>query len=148
VALLEGTPFRLDHARSLVELGSTLRRANQRSDARVPLVAGLRLAYQCGAQRLTQRAQRELQAAGGRRPRLSTTGRDALTASELRVVELAASGATNTEIAQELYVSLKTVETHLSRSYLKLGLAGSGSRARLVRVLDETPAATIRRSLS
>jgi DNA-binding CsgD family transcriptional regulator len=148
VALLDGTPFRLDHARSLVELGSTLRRANQRSDARAPLVAGLRLAYQCGAQRLTRRAQRELQAAGGRRPRLSTTGRDALTASELRVVELAASGATNTEIAQELFVSLKTVETHLSRSYLKLGLAGSGSRARLVRVLDETPATAVRRSSS
>jgi hypothetical protein len=53
---------------------------------------------------------------------------------------LAPSGATNTEIAQELYVSLKTVETHLSRAYLKLGLAGSGSRARLVRVLDEASA--------
>lgn len=148
VALLDDTPFRLDHARSLVELGSTLRRANQRSDARAPLVAGLRLAYQCGAQRLTRRAQQELQSAGGRRPRLSTSGRDALTASELRVVELAASGATNTEIAQELYVSLKTVETHLSRSYLKLGLAGSGSRARLVRVLDETTAATVTLSSS
>ncbi|HEX3834229.1 MAG TPA: LuxR C-terminal-related transcriptional regulator, partial [Solirubrobacteraceae bacterium] len=140
VALLDATPSRLDHARSLVELGGVLRRANQRSDARAPLVAGLRLAYQCGAQRLTRRAQQELQAAGGRRPRLSTTGRDALTASELRVVRLAASGATNTEIAQELYVSLKTVETHLSRSYLKLGLAGSGSRARLVLVLDEASA--------
>ena len=103
-------------------------------------MAGLRLAYQCGAQRLTRRAQQELQAAGGRRPRLSTSGRDSLTASELRVVRLAASGATNTQIAQELYVSLKTVETHLSRSYLKLGLAGSGSRARLVRVLDEASA--------
>ncbi len=140
VALLDGSPTRLEHARSLVELGSALRRANQRSDARAPLVAGLRLAYQCGAQRLTRRAQQELQAAGGRRPRLSTSGRDSLTASELRVVRLAASGATNTQIAQELYVSLKTVETHLSRSYLKLGLAGSGSRARLVRVLDEASA--------
>jgi DNA-binding CsgD family transcriptional regulator len=140
VALLDATPSRLDHARSLVELGAALRRANHRTDARGPLVAGLRLAYQCGAQRLTRRAQQELQAAGGRRPRLWTTGRDALTASELRVVRLAASGATNTEIAQELYVSLKTVETHLSRSYLKLGLAGSGSRARLVLVLDEASA--------
>jgi DNA-binding CsgD family transcriptional regulator len=137
VALLEDCPARLEHARSLVELGGALRRANQRSDARSPLVAGLRLAHQCGAQRLSRRAQQELQAAGGRRPRLSTTGRDALTASELRVVNLAVSGATNTEIAQELYVSLKTVETHLSRAYLKLGLAGSGSRGRLLRVLEE-----------
>jgi DNA-binding CsgD family transcriptional regulator len=137
VALLEDAPARLEHARSLIELGGALRRANQRSDSRMPLVAGLRLAHRCGAQRLSRRALQELQSAGGRRPRLSTTGRDALTASELRVVNLAASGVTNTEIAQELYVSLKTVETHLSRAYLKLGLAGSGSRGRLLRVLEE-----------
>ncbi len=140
VALLEDSPARLEHARSLVELGSALRRANRRADARGPLVAGLQLAYACGAHRLTKRAQQELQAAGGRRPRLSATGRDSLTASELRVVRLAAAGATNTEIAQELYVSLKTVETHLTRSYLKLGLAGTGSRGRLADVLGEAAA--------
>jgi DNA-binding CsgD family transcriptional regulator len=136
VAVLEGSPARLERARSLVELGSALRRANQRTDARAPLVAGLRLAYQCGAQRLVHRAQRELQAAGGRRPRIATSGRDSLTASELRTAELAAAGATNIEIAQELYVSLKTVETHLSHAYAKLGLAGIGSRARLAQVLE------------
>jgi DNA-binding CsgD family transcriptional regulator len=65
------------------------------------------------------------------------TGRDALTASELRVAELAASGASNAEIVQGLFVSLKTVETHLSHAYAKLGLAGSGSRARLTAALDE-----------
>jgi DNA-binding CsgD family transcriptional regulator len=134
VAVLEESPARLERARSLVELGSALRRSNHRSDARAPLVAGLRLAYQCGAQRLVHRAQRELQASGGRRPRIATSGRDSLTASELRTVELAAAGATNIEIAQELYVSLKTVETHLSHAYAKLGLAGAGSRARLARV--------------
>ncbi len=137
VALLKDSPARLELARSLVELGSALRRANQRSDARRPLVDGLRLAHACGAHRLSRRAVQELQASGGRRPRLSANGRDALTASELRVVQLAASGATNTEIAQELYISPKTVETHLSRAYLKLGLAGSGSRGRLPRVLKE-----------
>jgi DNA-binding CsgD family transcriptional regulator len=140
VALLEGSPARLEHARSLVELGGALRRANQRSDARGPLGEGMRLAHVCGAHRLTQRAKQELQAGGGRRPRLSIHGRDALTASELRVVKLASSGATNTEIAQELYVSLKTIETHLSHSYLKLGLAGSGSRGRLAEVLERATA--------
>jgi DNA-binding NarL/FixJ family response regulator len=44
---------------------------------------------------------------------------------------LAADGASNPEIAQQLFVSLKTVETHLYRAYSKLGLAGSGSRGRL-----------------
>jgi DNA-binding NarL/FixJ family response regulator len=140
VALLQDSPAQLEHARSLVELGSALRRANQRVEARGSLVAGLQLAYACGAQRLTARAQQELQAGGGRRPRFSTTGRDSLTASELRVVKLAASGATNTDIAQELYVSLKTVETHLTRAYVKLGLAGTGSRGRLAHLLREATA--------
>jgi DNA-binding NarL/FixJ family response regulator len=64
-----------------------------------------------------------------------TTGRDALTASELRVAELAAAGATNAEIAQQLYVSVKTIETHLSHTYDKLALAGPGSRAKLTKAL-------------
>ena len=137
VAVLEGSPERLEHARSLVELGAALRRANQRLEARKPLTAGATLAHACGAPRLTRRAREELRAAGGRRPHLYRRGIDALTASELRVAQLAASGATNADIAQELYVSLKTVETHLSSTYSKLGLAGPGSRARLAQVLGE-----------
>jgi DNA-binding CsgD family transcriptional regulator len=140
VDVLEGSPARLDHARSLVELGSALRRANRRVDARSLLVRGLELAHACGAHRLTQRARQELHAAGGRRSRIATSGRESLTASELRVVRLAAAGATNTQIAQELYVSLKTVETHLSHAYVKLGLAGLGSRGRLAHVLEERSA--------
>ncbi len=136
VVMLEHSPAPLEHARSLVELGSALRRANQRRDSRSPLVDGYRLAHRCGAQRLVGRAEDELKAAGGRRPRRSVTGRDALTASELRVVNLAASGATNPEIAQELFVSLKTVETHLSRAYGKLGLMGAGARRKLTAALQ------------
>ncbi|MDQ6745886.1 MAG: LuxR C-terminal-related transcriptional regulator, partial [Actinomycetota bacterium] len=135
VALLTDSPARLEHARSLVALGSELRRANRPTRARGPLTAGLDLAYACGATRLSERAQQELLAAGGRRRRRSTSDRDSLTASELRIAELAAGGAANAEIAQTLYISLKTVETHLSRVYAKLGLAGSGSRARLVDAL-------------
>jgi DNA-binding NarL/FixJ family response regulator len=135
VALLEASPARLEEARSLVAFGSALRRANRRTQARHPLMAGLELAYACGATRLYERAQQELLAAGGRRRRNSISDRDSLTSSELRVAKLAAGGAANAEIAQTLYVSLKTVETHLSRVYAKLGLAGSGSRARLVTAL-------------
>jgi DNA-binding NarL/FixJ family response regulator len=68
---------------------------------------------------------------GGRARPFAATGRDALTASELRVARLAADGASNPEIAQELYVTLKTVETHLYNTYTKLGLSGRGSRKRL-----------------
>ena len=68
---------------------------------------------------------------------MARSGREALTASELRVARLAADGATNAEIAQELYVSTKTIETHLSHVYAKLGLAGQGSRGRLVDELEQ-----------
>lgn len=54
----------------------------------------------------------------------------------MHVARLAAQGASNPEIAQELFVSLKTVETHLSSAYRKLGLSGQGSRDRLGEVLD------------
>jgi DNA-binding CsgD family transcriptional regulator len=50
------------------------------------------------------------------------TGRDALTASERRVAERAADGMANREIAQELFLSVKTVEMHLGRTYRKLGI--------------------------
>ena len=84
---------------------------------------------------LTRRAQSELLAAGGRR-RADLLGGAALTASELRVAQLAASGASNAEIAQSLFVSLKTVETHLAHTYAKFGLAGAGSRRRLAGLLE------------
>lgn len=140
VSVLEATQAPLEHARSLVELGSALRRAGRRGEARAPLEAGVELARRCGAERLLARAQEERRAAGGRPRRAARTGRDALTASEQRVAQLAAGGATNTEIAQELYVSLKTIETHLSHAYGKLGLSGQGSRRRLVEALERQPA--------
>ncbi len=130
VDVLDGSGSRLEHARSLVALGAALRRAGLRNDARAALVPGLELASDCGAQRLVERADSELRAAGGR-ARPDAMGAEALTASERRVASLAAQGATNAEIAQELYVGLKTVETHLSHTYAKLGIAGAGARKRL-----------------
>jgi DNA-binding CsgD family transcriptional regulator len=56
------------------------------------------------------------------------SGFDALTASEARVARLVAGGSSNAEVAQELFVSLKTVETHLGRAYTKLGLSGRAAR--------------------
>jgi DNA-binding CsgD family transcriptional regulator len=132
---LERSSARLEHARSLVELGAALRRRHQRAQARQQLTAGMELAHRCGAQRLAARADEELHAAGAKPRRLVQSGTDALTASELRVARLAAEGYSNLEIAQELYLSPKTVETHLSHAYAKLGLSGQGSRARLAQAL-------------
>lgn len=140
VAALEGIEARLEQARSRVELGAALRRRQRRGDARPELEAGMDLARRCGAERLAARTREELRAAGGRPRRTARTGVDALTASELRVARLAQRGASNPEIAQELYVSLKTIETHLSHVYAKLGLSGRGARGRLAQALGEDAA--------
>ena len=69
------------------------------------------------------------------------TGLDALTVSELRTARLVAQGRSNAEAAQALFVSLKTVETHLSHAYSKLGLAGPGARRGLSDMLAGQPSA-------
>jgi ATP/maltotriose-dependent transcriptional regulator MalT len=122
VALLEQTPARLELAHALVELGSALRREGHRAEARDRLRHGLELAHRAGAEPLAQRARQELLAAGGRPRRPVFTGVEALTASELRVARLAAEGATNREIAQRLFVTQRTVETHLRHVFQKLDI--------------------------
>jgi DNA-binding NarL/FixJ family response regulator len=137
VAVLERSEAVLEHARSRAALGAALRRGRRRAEARPHLTVALDLADRCGADRLVERVRDELLAAGGRPRRTARVGVDALTASELRVARLAAAGRTNVAIAQELYVSVKTVETHLSHAYAKLDLAGQGARGRLAAVLSE-----------
>jgi DNA-binding CsgD family transcriptional regulator/predicted negative regulator of RcsB-dependent stress response len=114
---------RLEYARTLVELGAALRRANQRVAARVPLREALDLADRCGATRLAERARAELLAAGARPRRTALTGLEALTTMERRVAELAAGGQSNPEIAQALFVTLNTVEGHLRHVFKKLSIA-------------------------
>jgi DNA-binding CsgD family transcriptional regulator len=126
--VLEPSPARLEHGRALTDLGAALRRSNRRADARAALERGLDLAHTCGATALVDRAHTELLAAGSRPRRLALEGRDALTPSERRVAEIAAEGRTNREVAQALFITVKTVEMHLARAYRKLGI---GSRAEL-----------------
>ncbi len=123
VAATDGTPARLEHAKSLLALGSALRRRKRRTEARAPLLAAADLAAACGASALADRAGEELLAAGGRRIARGLTGLEALTPSERRVAALAAAGRTNKAIAQELFVTPKTVEIHLSNTYRKLGVS-------------------------
>jgi class 3 adenylate cyclase/DNA-binding CsgD family transcriptional regulator len=123
VDVLSSSPARLELARALVDLGAAERRASRRVDARARLAEGLDAAAACGARPLTERARTELSAAGARPRRDRITGRDALTASELRVARMAAEGKTNREIAQAQWVTLSTVETHLTHVYSKLDIA-------------------------
>ncbi len=136
VAVLRDTEAKLELAYSHFELGARLRRLQQLPEARDQLSDAVEGARRCGADRLLARAQDELSAAGARPRRAARTGREALTPRELRVAELAAAGRSNPEIAQDLYVSLKTVETHLSSAYAKLGVSGQGARRALAAALE------------
>jgi DNA-binding CsgD family transcriptional regulator len=122
VDTLRGGPARLASARALVDLGAALRRAGSRTEARPLLSEGLDLASSCGAIPVADRAREELVAAGARPRRERLHGVEALTSSETRVARLAAQGQSNREIAQALFVTLRTVETHLTHVYRKLDI--------------------------
>jgi len=132
VALLAQSRARLEHARALAALGTALRLARRPTEARDPLRQALDLADRCGADGLVEQVRSELYATGSRPRSTALSGVDALTARELRVAELVAQGATNRLVAQELYVTPKTVEVHLSNTYRKLGIR---SRRELTGVL-------------
>jgi DNA-binding CsgD family transcriptional regulator len=128
-------PAHLHRAALYADLGDwrpTFRAAGQRRAAREQLLQGLALASRCGARALERRARVELGAIGIRPRTTDRTGTDSLTPSERRVVELAAEGGTNREIAQTLFVTEKTVETHLGRAFRKLDVT---SRRQLPDVL-------------
>jgi DNA-binding CsgD family transcriptional regulator len=122
VATLERAGVGLERARALVELGAHLRRANRRREARELLREGLDIAHRAGARPVADHAATELRATGAKPRRVPLTGVESLTASERRVAELAAQGLTNREIAQALFVTARTVEGHLTRTFQKLDL--------------------------
>jgi DNA-binding CsgD family transcriptional regulator len=124
VARLERSPARLELARAQVSLGEALRRAGRRAESRQPLRDGYELARQCGARGLAEAARTELRASGVRLRREALSGAESLTASERRIAEMAADGASNPEIAQALFLTVKTVESHLTHAYQKLDIAG------------------------
>jgi DNA-binding CsgD family transcriptional regulator len=122
VDVLEDSPVRLEHTRALVDLGTALRRANRRADAREPLRRALELSSDGGMRLLAGRARHELHAAGARPRRSALSGPDALTPAEHRVATLAAQGLGNRAIAERLYVTRRTVETHLTHAFQKLDI--------------------------
>lgn len=130
VEVLAASPARLEHARSLTELGAALRRAGRRLDARDALGRALDIAEVCAATPLVEQVKAELNAAGFRPRRHRLDGVGALTPSERRVAEIAAGGASNREIAQTLFVTTKTVEVHLTSAYRKLGVRRRGELTR------------------
>lgn len=124
VAVLERSHDRLEHAKSLVDLAETQRALGRRTESRELLMRAADLAVACGAPAVQTRVTEALLALGDRPRRLVAPGPESLTASERRVAGLAVVGRSNRDIAQELFVSPKTVENHLGRVYTKLGIGG------------------------
>ncbi len=107
------------HAAALVRQGAFLRRRGRAREARQPVASALQVAAFEGPSWHAEWARRELVQAGGRPSRREGI----LTVQEAAVARLAAAGLSNPDIAKQLYVSVKTVETHLGRVYTKLGVA-------------------------
>ncbi len=139
VDVFEHSEATLDRARALVDFGAALRRAGKRREARDPLRRGLELAEGCGARALADRARSEIAAAGGRPRRMALSGVEALTPREREVAGLARD-MSNREIAEALFVTLKTVEWHLRQAFVKLGVSSRRElRAALAGAEDRHP---------
>jgi DNA-binding CsgD family transcriptional regulator len=110
--------FAFDQARCWLSLGRAQRRAKQWGAARRSLEAAAARFDRLGSDGWARRARHELARVGGRAP----DAPGALTATEQRVVELAAAGMSNKEIASALSIAVHTAEVHLSRAYAKLGV--------------------------
>ncbi|MHB6910362.1 LuxR C-terminal-related transcriptional regulator [Streptomyces sp. DB-54] len=117
MSVLTPTPARLELARALHDLGAAMVHRRDMGGARRTLRQGLTLATACGATALAKHLRQTLYDAGR-----NSTG--LLTPGEERVSALAAQGYANKEIAEQLFVSLRTVESHLTGIYRKLGISG------------------------
>jgi DNA-binding CsgD family transcriptional regulator len=126
VSAHESSPLRPELARSLLVLGRIERRRKTRRQSREALVRAREMATEMGHRPLLAEIEKEL-------PRVAAArSGDELTATERRVADLIAAGATNRDAASALFVSVRTIETHVASIYRKLGVR---TRAELVRRL-------------
>lgn len=138
VEILRDAPARLEYAYALANLGAALRRGNQRAEAREHLREGLEIAQRLGAVLLAEEAHEELIAAGARPRRVVQSGAASLTPSERRIATMAAEGLSNRDIAQALFVTLRTVEMHLSNAFRKLQISSRTQLAAALTADSET----------
>lgn len=127
----EGERWHFDRARIRLLFGEQLRRRRERAAAKIQLREAKKMFLQLGANAWALRAERELRALGA--PEVRSTS---LTPQESAVADLAATGLSNKQIAESLFLSSRTVSTHLSRVFSKLGIS---TRAGLRDALSAEP---------
>ncbi len=125
------TPTPFERARTELCLGERRRRANRRAEAREPLRAAWMTLERLGAAPWSERARAELAATGEKARRRDPYAAEQLTPQELQVALVVARGATNKEAGAALFLSPKTIETHLGRVYRKLNVRSRTELAHL-----------------
>jgi DNA-binding CsgD family transcriptional regulator len=130
IEYLEKSPWATELARTHLLYGEWLRRGRRGLEARAQLRTAYEMFESMGANAYAQRARLELEATGGRTGRRRVeTGSD-LTVRESQIAGLAADGLTNREIASRLFISPNTVEYHLNKAFVKLGVSRRNALAK------------------
>jgi DNA-binding CsgD family transcriptional regulator len=132
IARLRRTSIRVQLARAHLLYGEWLRRQRRRRAARQELRVAHEMFGSLGAAAFAERARAELEATGEHARRRTVEAADSLTPQEARIARLAAEGASNPDIADQLYVSRRTVESHLTKIYTKLGISSRTQLAYLM----------------
>jgi DNA-binding CsgD family transcriptional regulator len=134
------TRLRMELGRAHLVYGEWLRRQRRRRDARDQLASAHEIFDSAGAAAFAERARSELRATGGQARQGAVETRDTLTAQEALIARLAGDGASNPEIAAQLFISPATVAYHLRKVFTKLGVS---SRSQLAPALPARQVAAL-----
>lgn len=120
---LSRTLVRADLGRAHLLYGEWLRRQGCRVDARVQLRTAHEILIELGIEGFAERARRELEATGATVRKRKAHADEHLTAQEAQIARMAREGRTNSEISVQLFISPRTVEWHLHKAFMKLGIS-------------------------